>query len=161
MVPLADTEEGLPVTQPWFSEPQAPDVVPQLKLVVAVWPWELAVALKVAYVRPRPLAPLVVTDTGGVEKLAVTVVAAFIVTSQLTLVPYPEHAPPHPKKLAPPCPAAVKVTTVPLANEAEQVGLQSKPPTFEVTTPEPVTVNVSVLSIGQPANTIIGKLAAR
>jgi len=54
-------------------------------------------------------------------KLAITLVAAFIVTAQL---PVPEQAPDQPANVEPALGVAVSVTTVPASNLAEQVGWQ-------------------------------------
>jgi hypothetical protein len=61
---------------------------------------------------PLPV-PALLTDSVNVctLKVAVTDVAAFIVTEQ---VPVPEQAPLQPAKVEPPAGAAVSVTTVPL-----------------------------------------------
>ena len=82
-------------------------------------------------------------------KVAVTVVAAESVTTQ---VPVPEHPPPlQPVKVEPPTGVAVNVTAVPLAKLAEQVAPQLIPTGALVTVPLPVpallTVSVNVWSV--------------
>src|SRR4030095_2158949 len=79
-------------------------------------------------------------------KVAWTVVAALSVTVH---VPVPEQPPPlQPVKLEPAAGAAVKVTAVPLANAAEQVGPHERPAGLLFTVPRPVpaleTVKVTV-----------------
>jgi hypothetical protein len=73
--------------------------------------------------------------------VAVTDLAALIVTIQL---PVPVHAPLQPVNVDVPSGAAVKVTTVPLSNNAEQVAPQSIPAGDEVTEPPPVPAFVRV-----------------
>jgi hypothetical protein len=60
---------------------------------------------------PPPLPDFVTVSTGFVVKVAVTDLAAFIMSVQVVLLPV--HAPPHPAKVVPPCGAAVRVTPVP------------------------------------------------
>ena len=77
-------------------------------------------------------------------KVAVTEVAAVIVTVQ---VPVPvQPAPLQPVKVEPAAGAAVRVTTVPLVKEVEQVAPQAMPAGALVTVPAPAPalVNVSV-----------------
>ena len=75
-------------------------------------------------------------------KLAVTVVAAFMVTVQ---VPVPLHPPPlQPVKREFPFGVAVKVTLVPLVKLVLQVLPQSIPAGLEVTEPVPVPLLVTV-----------------
>jgi hypothetical protein len=62
---------------------------------------------------PVPAVPTVSSNDGGaIVKVAVTVRAALIVTTQL---PVPEHAPLHPVKLLPALGVAASVTVVPAA----------------------------------------------
>ena len=82
-------------------------------------------------------------------KVAVTVVAAESVTTQ---VPVPEQPPPlQPVKVEPAAGVAVNVTAVPLAKLAEQVAPQLIPTGALVTVPLPVpallTVSVNVWSV--------------
>jgi hypothetical protein len=68
--------------------------------------------------------------------IAVTALGAFIVTTQ---VPVPEQPPPlQPANVEPVEDAAVRVTTVPLANDDWQVNPQSIPPGLLVTVPDPM-----------------------
>jgi len=90
-------------------------------------------------------------------KVAVTVVAAFIVTVQ---VPVPEQPPPlQPLKVEPVAAAAVRVTIVPFAYDAEHVVPQLMPvgelvtvpppaPAFETVKVDPVDAPVPVTSLG-------------
>src|SRR5688572_29393191 len=82
----------------------------------------------------------------GRLKVAVTVVAAFIVTLQ---APVPEQPPPlQPAKEDPAAATAVKVTSVPVLYVAEQLEPQSIPAGLDVTVPLPVpallTLSVTV-----------------
>src|SRR5262245_23485840 len=85
---------------------------------------------------PLPVPPvLTVRVTVRRVKVAVTVVAAFMVTVQ---APVPAQPPPlHPVKAEPVAGVAVSVTTVPLSKGAEQVLPQLIPAGFEVTVPLP------------------------
>jgi len=88
---------------------------------------------------PLPV-PVLLTVSGKLwlcaSNVAVTVVAALMVT---THAPVPEHpAPLQPVKVDPPPGAAVRVTTVPLLYEAEQVAPQLIPAGLDVTVPLPV-----------------------
>ena len=75
-------------------------------------------------------------------KVAVTVVAAESVTTQ---VPVPEQPPPlQPVKVEPAAGVAVNVTAVPLAKLAEQVAPQVIPAGKLVTVPLPVPAGVTV-----------------
>ena len=75
-------------------------------------------------------------------KVAVTVVAAESVTTQ---VPVPEHPPPaQPMKVEPAAAVAVRVTAVPLVKLAEQVAPQLIPTGELVTVPLPVPAGVTV-----------------
>src|SRR5438067_740776 len=62
--------------------------------------------------------------------------------------PPPEHAPPQPENLAPASGRAERVTTVPSANEAEQVPPQSMPDSDESTAPGPVLVTLTAWAGG-------------
>src|SRR5260221_11528411 len=74
--------------------------------------------------------------SGGALKVAVTVVAAFIVTLH---VPVPEHPPPlQPLNVDPPAAPAVSVTTVPLTSDAEHAEPQLNPAVLDGTVPLPV-----------------------
>jgi hypothetical protein len=75
-------------------------------------------------------------------KVAITFLAADIVTTQ---VPVPEQSPDQPPKVKPAVAAAVRVTVVPLLRLAEQkVEGQFMPPTSLVTFPPPLTVTPKV-----------------
>jgi hypothetical protein len=97
--------------------------------------------------------PVLLTESVNVcrLKVAVTDVAAFMVTAH---VPVPEQPPPlQPAKVEPPAGAAVSVTTVPLLYVAEQVAPQLIPAGLDVTVPlpDPVlltdSVNVCTLKV--------------
>jgi len=92
---------------------------------------------------PLPVPPLLTERVKPCwSKLAVTMVAALMVT---THEPVPEHpAPLQPVKVDPPAAAAVRVTTVPPLYEAEQVAPQLIPAGLEVTVPLPVPVLLTV-----------------
>src|SRR6267142_4792017 len=82
---------------------------------------------------------LSVKPLGLTAKVAVTARAALMVRLQ---VPVPVQLPLQPEKVAPAAGAAVKVTTVPLVKEAEQVAPQSMPAGALVTVPVPALVTV-------------------
>src|SRR5207237_514574 len=85
---------------------------------------------------PLPV-PALLTDSGNVwrVKVAVTVVAALIVTLH---VPVPVQPPPlQPANNEPDADVAVNVTTVPASYEAEHVAPQSMPAGLDVTAPLP------------------------
>src|SRR5436309_2609295 len=91
---------------------------------------------------PPPLPVLVTVRVYNCVKLAFTACAALIVTTQ---VPVPLHpAPLQPVNTEPLTGAAVKVTDVPLANEALHVTPQSMPAGLLVTVPLPLPVFVTV-----------------
>jgi hypothetical protein len=71
----------------------------------------------------------------GAVKVAVTLLAASVVTTQL---PVPVQAPDQPVKVELPVGAAVNVTVDPMLNEKEQVAPQLIPAGSEVTVPVPV-----------------------
>jgi phage tail protein X len=90
---------------------------------------------------PAP-ARLTVSAKDWRAKLAVTDVAAFIVTVH---VPVPEHPPPvQPVNVAPADGVAVRVTAVPLVNDAEQVAPQLMPAGALVTVPGPAPERLTV-----------------
>src|SRR5438046_3151323 len=106
-VPLSnEAEQVAPQSIPGGSEVTVPLPVPAL-LLVRLTVWRL--------------------------KVAVTVVAAFRVTEHVAV---PEQPPPlQPVKIEPLAGVAVRVTTVPVSNEGEQVAPQSIPGGSEVTVP--------------------------
>jgi len=78
--------------------------------------------------------------------VAVTVVCALDELVVIEQVPVPLHPPPdHPVNVEPVFGVAVRVTTVPLANAAEQLLVHTSIPLpgLLVTDPDPVTVTVS------------------
>ena len=80
------------------------------------------------------------------EKLAVTVVAAFITTTQ---VPVPEQpAPLQPANWNPAAGVAVSVTFVPALYDSVQSAPQAIPGGTELTLPEPLTTTVRVTGCG-------------
>jgi hypothetical protein len=91
---------------------------------------------------PPPVPPLVTLTLYWIRvKVAVTVWAALIVTLQL---PVPLHTPFQPPKVEAPSDATLRVTTVPLSNDALQVDPQVIPAGEEVTIPPPVPLSVTV-----------------
>jgi len=74
-------------------------------------------------------------------KVAVTTWAAFIVTVQ---EPLPLQAPLQPMRAEPTAGVAVRVTAVPLANEAEHVAPQEIPAGALVTVPVPAPLGLTV-----------------
>jgi hypothetical protein len=90
--------------------------------------------------------------------VAVTDLAPSIVTTQL---PVPLHpAPLQPVKVEVPSGAAVRVTSVPVSNDVEQVAPQSIPTGDEVTAPPPVPVFVRVRAYCIFVNVAVTDLAA-
>src|SRR5262245_50368600 len=90
---------------------------------------------------PAP-ARLTVRAKDCAPKVAVTELAALIVTVQ---VPVPEHPPPdQPVNVPPAAGAAVRVTTVPLLNNAEQVAPQLTPAGALVIVPAPAPARLTV-----------------
>src|SRR5437879_9575658 len=79
-----------------------------------------------------------------VAKVAVTEVAALIVTVH---VPVPVQAPLQPVKVEPAAGAAVRVTTVPVVKEVEQVAPQEIPAGELVTVPAPALDTVSAKDV--------------
>jgi hypothetical protein len=92
---------------------------------------------------PLPLT-LTVSVSSGLN-VAVALLAPFIVSAQ---VPVPEQAPDQPAKTYPAEAEAVRSTTVPYENVAEQVPGQEMPEGELVTVPLPLTPTVSVSGIG-------------
>jgi len=129
-----------PPLQPLKVEPAAGAAVSVTEVPVAnaaeqVAPQETPAGALVTVPLPAP-ALLTVSVKDCKAKVAVTEVAALIVTVQ---VPLPVQPPPlQPVKVEPAAGAAVKVTKVPLANEAEQVVPQEMPAGLLVTVPLPV-----------------------
>src|SRR5216117_4037851 len=137
--------EHPPPFQPLKVEPAAGaavsvTAVPLAKLAVHVAPQLIPAGALVTVPLPAPASETVSTRAG--VKVAVTVVAAEIVT---THDPVPEHPPPlQPPKVEPAAGAAVSVTAVPLAKLAAQVAPQSMPAGELVTVPLPVPAGVTV-----------------
>src|SRR5439155_14989 len=131
--------EQPPPLQPLKVEPAAGaavsvTAVPLVKLAAQVAPQVMPAGLLVTVPAPAPALETVSTRAG--VKVAVTVVAAEIVTVQ---APVPEQPPPlQPVKVEPAAGAAVSVTAVPLAKLAEQVAPQVIPAGLLVTVPVPV-----------------------
>jgi len=129
-----------PPLQPLKMEPAAGAAVSVTELPVAnaaeqVAPQETPAGALVTVPLPAP-ALLTVSVKDCKAKVAVTEVAALIVTVQ---VPLPVQPPPlQPLKVEPAAGAAVKVTKVPLVNEAAQVVPQEMPAGLLVTVPLPV-----------------------
>ena len=82
---------------------------------------------------------------GGVPNVAVTLRAWVMLTVQ---VPVPEHDPLQPVKVEPVVGVAVRVTLVPVLNEALQVAPQEIPVGLLVTVPVPVPIpTVATVSV--------------
>jgi hypothetical protein len=91
---------------------------------------------------PVPLPAFVTVSAKGCgANVAVTALAAFSVTVH---EPVPAHAPLHPVNIAPAPGAAVRVTSVPLLNDAEQVMPQLIPAGVLVTAPDPAPARLTV-----------------
>jgi hypothetical protein len=115
--------------------------VPLLKAAEQVDPQLMPAGALVTVPDPAP-ARLTVRAKDWRPKLAVTDVAAFIVTVQ---VPVPEQPPPvQPVNVAPAEGVAVSVTAVPLLNDAEQVAPQLMPAGALVTVPGPAPERLTV-----------------
>lgn len=113
---------------PWVtaSEHVVPQLMPAGLLLVTV---------------PVPVPFFVTVKVTGVAvKVAVTEVAAFIVTAH---VPVPEHAPLQPAKVEPAVGAAVRVTAVLGVKDCEQLAPQLIPVGVLVTVPVPVPLLVT------------------
>jgi|SRR5437762_12935494 len=128
-----------PPLQPLKMEPAAGAAVSVTEAPLAnaaehVAPQETPAGALVTVPVPAP-ALLTVSVKDCKAKVAVTEVAALIVTVQ---VPVPAQPPLQPLNVEPAVGAAVKVTWVPLVNEAEQVAPQEMPAGLLVTVPLPV-----------------------
>ena len=150
-----------PPLQPLNVEPVCGDAVrvttvPIVNEVVHVVPQLMPAGELVTVPTPAPAFDTV-RASDVCTKVAVTVVAAFIVTVQ---VPVPEQPPPlQPPKVEPVAAAAVRVTIVPFAYDAEHVVPQLMPvgelvtvplpaPAFETVKVDPVDAPVPVTSLG-------------
>ena len=98
---------------------------------------------------------MTVSAKDGRAKVAVTARAALIVTVQV-----PVQAPLKPVKIEPAVGEGVSVTTVPLANEAEQVAPQETPAGELVTVPLPLPALVTVSVKGDRAKVAVTEAAA-
>jgi hypothetical protein len=145
-----------PPVQPEKVEPAAGAAVRMTAVPLAneaahVAPHEMPAGALVMVPVPAPvLLSVSVNDCSA--KAAVTLWAALMVTVQ---VPVPVQPPPvQPEKVEPAAGAAVSVTAVPLANEAEHVAPHEMPAGLLVTVPLPVpdlaTVNVEVVDTPVP-----------
>jgi len=149
-------EQPLPL-QPANVEPAAGaalrvTTVPVVKEVEQVAPHEIPAGELVTVPPPVP-ALVTVRAKDDCMKVAVTVVAVFSVTVH---VPVPMQPPPplQPVKVDPAAGAAVSVTIVPFANDAEHVAPQEMAAGLLVTVPLPApafeTVNVDVVDTPVP-----------
>jgi len=135
-----------PPLQPVKVEPAAGvavsvTAVPLANVAEQVVPQAIPAGALVTVPVPAPLG-LTVNVKVCSAKLAVTVVAAPSVTEQ---VPVPAQPPPlQPVKVEPAAGAAVSVTAVPLANEAEHVVPQEMPAGALVTVPLPAPLRLTV-----------------
>jgi hypothetical protein len=93
---------------------------------------------------PDPVPMLLTERIGCGKKLAVTDLAASIVTLQLSARPL--HAPDHPLKYAFTCAVAVSVTVLPAPNELLHVPEHVMPAGADVIVPSPLTFTESVTS---------------
>jgi hypothetical protein len=128
-----------PPLQPVKVEPAAGaavrvTAVPDVNEVEQVAPQLMPAGELVTVPLPAP-ALVTVSAKDDCMKVAVTVVAAFIVTVQV--VAMPEQPPLQPVKVDPAAAAAVRVTEVPVAYDAEQVAPQEMPVGLLVTVPLP------------------------
>src|SRR5438046_3403099 len=154
--------EQPPPLQPLKMEPAAGAAVSVTEVPVAnaaeqVAPQETPAGALVTVPLPAP-ALLTVSVKDWMAKVAVTEVAALIVTVQ---VPVPEQPPPlQPLKVEPAAGAAVKVTAVPLANAAEQVVPHETPAGALVTLPVPAPALFTVSVKDCRAKVAVTDLAA-
>src|SRR5262249_14821068 len=138
--------EQPPPLQPVNVEPAAGvalsvTVVPLANVAEHMVPHEMPTGVLVTVPVPAP-AVLTVSAKGCGLNVAVTDCAALIVTVQ---VPVPEHPPPlQPVNVEPAAGAAVRVTPVPLANEAEHVVPHEMPAGALVIVPLPAPVLLAV-----------------
>ncbi|PYN84297.1 MAG: hypothetical protein DMD87_28100 [Candidatus Rokuibacteriota bacterium] len=146
MVTLQVPVPAQPPLQPVKADPAAGaavrvTTVPEVKKVEQLAGQEMpAGALPTV---PVPV-PAVVTASANDDctKVAVTAVAAFSVTAQ---VPVPEQPPPlHPVNVEPAAGVAVRVTTVPFANDAEHAAPHEMPAGALVTLPVPAPAALTV-----------------
>jgi len=143
-----------PPLQPVKVEPAAGVAVSVTAVPLAnedehVAPQEMPAGTLVTVPLPAPALDTV-SAKDDCMKVAVTEVAALIVTVQ---VPVPVHpAPLQPVNVEPAAAAAVNVTTVPLVNDAEQVVPQEMPAGLLVTVPLPAPAleTVSVEAVDTP-----------
>src|SRR5262245_57374170 len=155
---IVTAQEPVPVQppplQPVKVEPAAGvavrvTTVPVVKEVEHVAPHVMPAGALVTVPLPAP-AFVTVSAKDDCMKVAVTEVAALIVTVQ---VPVPEHPPPlQPVNVEPAAAAAVSVTDVPLVKEAEHVAPQEIPAGLLVTVPLPAPAleTVSVEPVDTP-----------
>src|SRR5712664_3307027 len=136
----------LPPLQPLKVEPAAGaavrvTAVPLANEAAQVAPQETPAGALVTM--PLPAPPLLTVSVKDCwAKVAVTACAALIVKVQ---VPVPVQPPPlQPLKIEPAAGAAVKVTAVPLANEAAQVAPHERPAGALVTVPLPAPALLTV-----------------
>jgi len=116
--------------------------VPLAKLAEHVVGQPIPAGALVTVPLPVPASTTVNATPVPALKVAVTVVAAFKVTTQ---VPVPAHPPPlHPANVEPSAADAVSVTSAPLAKFAEHVVGQLIPAGALVTVPAPVPASVTV-----------------
>ena len=95
--------------------PVLPAQVPPVQLYEDATGVQLATKVEAPPVDNEVGVAVKVQVGGRAEKVAVTLCAEFIVTVQLA---EPVHAPLHPVKVEPPVDVAVRVTLLPLTNEA-------------------------------------------
>jgi hypothetical protein len=131
--------------------------VPALNTTAHVAPQSTPAGTDVTVPTPAP-ARTTVNVCVTTLNVAVTVVAALSVTTQ---VPVPEHPPPlHPAKVEDPPGVAVSVTTVPDVKSAAQTVPQFTPAGADDTVPDPVPVRATVRVCGASANVAVTVAAA-
>ncbi len=151
---MVSTQVPVPVQPPPVQPPKVEPavgaavnvtLVPGVKDAAQVAPHAMPAGAEVTVPVPVPLFETV-SWTGVAVNVAVTVVAALIVSTQ---VPVPVQPPPvQPPKVEPAVGAAVNVTLVPVLNDAAQVAPHAMPAGDEVTVPVPVPLFETVSCTG-------------
>jgi len=131
--------------------------VPELNPAVHVAPQSIPAGLLITVPVPEPTFSTVTVGRGETLKVAVTDLAASMVTWQV--LPLPVHPPLHPANMEPKEGEAVSVTTVPLTKLEEHVLPQSIPAGLDVTLPLPVP-SFATVRVGAGVNVAVTDLAA-
>jgi hypothetical protein len=163
--PLGLSEHGPvplqgPPLQPAKTEPEAGlaasvTAVPAGTAAVQLAPHVMPVGELVTVPVPVPVF-VTVRLTGARLNVAVIIVAAFTVTTQL---PVPEHAPPQPAKVDPALGVAVSVICVPGVTFSPQSAPQAIPAGLLLTVPVPVPFFVTVSPTGTRLNVAVTVVA--